>query len=403
VDDAPLEVHGPAARSRADGVALLVNDPPRGVYLVLGWLLVFAVSAALAISVGVGFPDVAKGRFTLAPTDGTDPVKAPWPGTIEQIYVEAGSQVREGAPLFRMRSEDLAMLVKRRGAARDKYAAVFSQGASLEARHRSQTAAFSARLQSVEAELAFAERRFETSTRLSELAGKQLDAGVLSESEKLQAEYATAGEGRAREQLLRLRDDTRAELARLKIEYETERAARAAELAGLKGDLEAIQALLPHGEFTHADEHGNALTIRAPYSGTVTQIGPQRVGALVERGLELCRVAREGSPLMAQVSMAETRAGKVQKNQPIKLLFDAFPHTRYGTKTSRIAWVNPTTEDGKLLLHGALADAYMVVDGARHPLRAGMQGEARIILGERTILDYVLEPLRSLKQQVRPR
>lgn len=38
------------------------------------------------------------------------------------------------------------------------------------------------------------------------------------------------------------------------------------------------------------------------------------------------------------------------------------------------------------------------VDGADVPLRAGMQGTARITVGRRRLVEFVLEPIRQLRE-----
>jgi hypothetical protein len=69
-------------------------------------------------------------------------------------------------------------------------------------------------------------------------------------------------------------------------------------------------------------------------------------------------------------------------------------------KKGVLTWVSPTAAAGELIAIADLADAMVRVDGREVPLRAGLEGEARVRTGSRSLLEYVLEPLKQVRENV---
>jgi membrane fusion protein len=88
----------------------------------------------------------------------------------------------------------------------------------------------------------------------------------------------------------------------------------------------------------------------------------------------------------------------------VKLHFEAFPYQRYGTCGGTLQWVSPAAVTGAdrqaFVAIVALDTLTMNVAGEARPLRVGMRGEARIIVGRRALIEHVFEPLRQLRENV---
>ncbi len=108
--------------------------------------------------------------------------------------------------------------------------------------------------------------------------------------------------------------------------------------------------------------------------------------------------------IVAQLSVPEEAMAEVRPGQPVKLLLNAFPYQRYGARDAKIVAMSPAvtgTPEGQVFHATALlADQSITAGGISHPLRPGMRGEARIIVGRRTLIDYVFEPIRRLKESI---
>jgi hemolysin D len=101
--------------------------------------------------------------------------------------------------------------------------------------------------------------------------------------------------------------------------------------------------------------------------------------------------------------LPETGAPRVAPGQRVRLFFAAFPYQRYGTVTGSLEWVSPAavqSADGSHFPAQARLDqSAFTSSGQSKPLRAGMRGEAHLMVGSRTIAESVFEPIRQLREQ----
>jgi multidrug resistance efflux pump len=186
-----------------------------------------------------------------------------------------------------------------------------------------------------------------------------------------------------------------------------ERAARAAQdrerAADLRAALEKAEVRLASlaRELEGAD--GDLLRIAAPFDGAIVRLGPRRPGVVIERGDVLCELAARGAELRAELLVPESAAGEIAPGEAVKLLFAAYPYPRYGTRAATLSWVSPAGSGAAFRGLATLDERAVVVAGERRDLRAGMGGEAHVVTGRRTIAEYVLEPLRALRENAKER
>jgi HlyD family secretion protein len=146
------------------------------------------------------------------------------------------------------------------------------------------------------------------------------------------------------------------------------------------------------------------LTVRAPYAGVVISQVQQNAGSVVQNGQELCQLAATDAKPRAQLILSEAGLPKLTSGQPVRLFFDAFPYQRYGVVNATLDWVSPSAVSSPQGQHFVgLASLNKIEPSRRRPLalRVGMGGEARIVIGERTIIEYAFEPIRQLRENMR--
>jgi HlyD family secretion protein len=118
-------------------------------------------------------------------------------------------------------------------------------------------------------------------------------------------------------------------------------------------------------------------------------------------------------PLRAEVWVSNDDIGFVREGQPVKLKFAAFPFQKYGMAAGTVEHLSAdaaAADDGggepvadparrsQPLLYKALVAlerSELALDGAHFRLAAGMQTHAEIRLGDRTVLEYLLSPVRK--------
>jgi hemolysin D len=125
----------------------------------------------------------------------------------------------------------------------------------------------------------------------------------------------------------------------------------------------------------------------------------------VQSGQELCQLsALEGKP-QARLAVSEAGYPKLAVGQRARFFFEAYPYQRYGAVDAKVEWISPTavtSSEGSHFVALASIDENTRT-GRRFalPLRVGMRGEARIVVGRRRLIEYMFEPIRQLKENMR--
>ena len=150
------------------------------------------------------------------------------------------------------------------------------------------------------------------------------------------------------------------------------------------------------------------MELRAPHEGIVKELATHTVGTVVQPGTVLATLVPQQAPLKVEVWVSNEDVGFVRSGQPVKLKFAAYPFQKYGMAHGELKWVNAdaqtedpsraTAPDGatpppRYKATVALYDTALVRDARRYELTAGMQTQAEILLGQRTVLQYLLSPV----------
>lgn len=147
-----------------------------------------------------------------------------------------------------------------------------------------------------------------------------------------------------------------------------------------------------------ADAHGRLLKLSAPVSGTVLQLSAHTVGGVVAAAQPLLQIVPQDSTVEVEASLENKDIGFVQEGQSAEVKIDAFPYTKYGTVTGRVAYVSRDAiqDEKKGLIYSvriALDQATLAVDGRDAVLSPGLSIQADIKTGRRRVIEYVLTPL----------
>ncbi len=149
-------------------------------------------------------------------------------------------------------------------------------------------------------------------------------------------------------------------------------------------------------------------TIRAPISGRLTVLQITE-GQTLDIRLPLLAIVPEGTELQAELFLPTRAAGFISQGQKVYLRYGAFPYQHYGLyegKVNNIAQVILTPNElpipvplkepvyrVKVLLDKQTVTAY----GKEFQLQAGMLLGADIVLEERTLGQWLFEPIYGLK------
>lgn len=144
------------------------------------------------------------------------------------------------------------------------------------------------------------------------------------------------------------------------------------------------------------------LDVRAPVSGTVKGLGVNTIGAVVQPASMLMEIVPKDEALVAQVKIQPRHIGQIAEGQKVHVKFSSFDFSRYGAVSGKLQKVSATTfsdENGERYFQGqVLLDRQYVGANENNMIIPGMTVMADIITGEKTILDYLLKPIRTSVQ-----
>jgi hemolysin D len=137
------------------------------------------------------------------------------------------------------------------------------------------------------------------------------------------------------------------------------------------------------------------LELRAPQAGTVKDLATHTVGTVAAPGTILMTLVPQGERLVAEVWVSNEDVGFVRAGQAVKLKLAAFQFTQYGMVEGTVRQVSADATEAAYRTLVDLKAEHLHAGGVRHSLTPGMQVAAEINLGTRTVLEYVLSPVRQ--------
>jgi multidrug efflux pump subunit AcrA (membrane-fusion protein) len=378
---------------------MLPQEPPPWIIRWTGWLLLGAFLFALFIAIVMQLPETVQCHFVLIPATGADPIQSPRQAIISRVAVEEGQPVKTGEDLFVLRSDEIGGWDTQ---FRTFDADLRTKQESLSRNDTAYTAQLGIKTQEIEqakSEVKFRENHAQTSRELVTRMEKLAKQGGESEIDLIKLRLDLAGSEkdlsvaqRTLQQVTLDRERMETEHARLRGEEQAEIEKLKLRMSALKKDLENTQQ--------------NLLMVRSPYEGVVISMDQRTVGSFVQQGQVLCQLAPKGSKPRARMILNEAGLPKLAVGQHVRYFFEAFPYQRYGTVPGNVEWISPSavtaTEGSHFVALGSL-DRYEISSHAGQPLalRVGMKGNAHIIVGSRTLVEYAFEPIRQLRENMK--
>lgn len=376
---------------------MLPQDPPPWFVRSSAWLLIALFGVALLAAVIVRLPETVTCSFVLVPQGGADPIQAPRLSVVNKVAVREGQTVKKGDLLFVLRSDEVRGLSTERQTASEDLRTREDGLAKSQSAYEAQRAIKSAEISQAESEVKFREKHARTSRDLITRMEKLSKKGGISQVEVIHYRLESAESEKDLSVAQRTLQQVKLEKERMETQHARERAEDQSEIEKLKFRLTGLQ-----GDLENSQQ--NLLSIHAPYDAVVVSLGQRNAGSVVQSGQELCQLAPTDAQPEARLSLSEAGLPKLAVGQRVRFFFDAFPYQRYGAVPARLDWISPsavTATDGSHFVGLATVDTSE--PGPRKKplsLRVGMTGQARIIVGRRTLIEFAFEPIRQLRENM---
>lgn len=376
------------------------------------WLLMFFMAGLLVFLLSVDFArkETVRGKLRL---DGAQaPIYALESGIISDVYVVDGQDIEAGQPIVRISSQHflgdgtelseelLKSLLEEEQGLKARREAI-SEGARLARESAMQRGGDASRRESDgRAELEAMQQQLGIARERAVNAEGLLDEGLLAEPVYNERREAVA---QLELRILQLRSRISEEQAaqeRSKLEARQAKANADRELADVEQRLSQIS-----GQITQANGRSGHV-IHAPVAGRLTALAA-RVGEPVRPDQPLAVLLSGDSSLLAELYLPSSAIGFVEAGQRVKVQYDAFPYQKFGVAEGVILAVSSTGQmpnelgvpaERPLLLYRvevALAEQSVKAFSKEFPLQPGMELSAVIVLENRRLIEWLLEPLRS--------
>jgi multidrug efflux pump subunit AcrA (membrane-fusion protein) len=376
---------------------MLPQDPPPWFVRSTAWLLISMFGVALLAAVLIKLPETVTCPFLLVPADGADPIQSPRLAVISRVSASVGQTVKAGDPLYVLRSDEIRGWGTEEQTLGEDLRTHQDGLAKADAAYHSALEIKQTEISQAQSEVAFREKHVASSRELLTRLEKLSNNGGISLVEVLQHRLDAAESEKDLSVAQRTLEQVKLERQQMEAEYARTRAENLAEIEKYKVRLNAL-----HGDLE--DSKQNLLVIRAPYTGMVIAQAQRNAGSVVQNGQELCQLARTDAKPRAQLTLSEAGLPKLAPGQRVRLFFEAFPYQRYGAIDAKLDWVSPSavaTAQGQHFAGLAALDESELSKPNHLALRVGMGGEARVVVGRRTMIEYAFEPIRQLRENMR--
>jgi membrane fusion protein len=350
----------------------------------------------------------------LTPAAGTARIFAPRQGVIRLVHVHEGEEVEEGQALLTIDTDQIAAtgedvnatmletLEQQRGMLSRQVAAEQDRTKSEQQRLTAQVRGLEAELASLKSQLAIQSERIRLSEELVAPAAKLSAKGYMSDVELKRRQEALLEQKQNLNALNQQIASRQSQLADTRYSLEQVPTAMADKIQLLRNELSAAEQRI-------AEISGRrAYVIRAPVAGRVSALHATPGQTADPRFLQLAIMPPEAE-LHAELFVPTRAIGFVREDQPVRILYEAFPYQSFGTYSGRTVKVSHTiltTSDVAIpvslkepvyrvtaVLDRPDIDAY----GQKVPLQPGMLLKADIILEKRSLMTWLLDPLLSAR------
>lgn len=397
---------------------------------------VIASIAILALSAWTFFArlnEVAEARGVITPSGYERIVQHFEGGIVDQILVRAGDTVNEGTPILQLADagtlEDVAVL-KRQGIA------LAAQVEALRALIDSREPDFAVIGDADSPEIVAARNAFvaeraanaDQRRRLNDLIDQAKSAlsAIDTQLQGLRVDLVYVSEMRDRSRYLLSKGYTTesayAEKARLfasvesNIAVQEERrrgaAAKIAESeqalnayitearAGWSTRLRDLQTSMTAtgGEADKKERRRQRLTVTSPVNGVIKSLDVTTLGGVVEPGKRIATIVPIDETLQVEAYVPASQIGYVAVGQPAQVKVSAYDFTRYGWLDGEVKSISPSsfqdpTQGMNFRVQIALAQTRLP-RAASAQIVPGMEVKADIVTGEKTVIGWLLRPIR---------
>ncbi len=161
-----------------------------------------------------------------------------------------------------------------------------------------------------------------------------------------------------------------------------------------------------HSEITSVKLQLAQRIVRSPINGVIFELPISKPGAVVQPGQIVAKIAPLGSAFILKANIPSQESGFLEKGMPVKIKFDAYPFQEYGIIKGSIISISPDSKIEQTIqgkketfeLEISLEQPYIQTNKKRILLTPGQTATAEIIVRQRRVIDFILDPFKKLQK-----
>lgn len=166
-----------------------------------------------------------------------------------------------------------------------------------------------------------------------------------------------------------------------------------AELGDVRAEINSLSA----GNVALVDRVSRT-QVRSPARGVVKSMLVRTVGGVVQPGMDLIEIVPVGDNLLIEAKVKPRDIAFLSPGLPAKVKLTAYDFAIYGGLDAQVEHISADTfveENGEAhyLVRVRTDKPDLVKDGKSHSIIPGMTAEVDILVGEKTVLSYLLKPV----------
>jgi hemolysin D len=146
--------------------------------------------------------------------------------------------------------------------------------------------------------------------------------------------------------------------------------------------------------------------LRSPIDGTIFTLPVTKPGSVLQAGQMVAQIAPKNTAFILKAQMPNQQSGFLKKGMPVKIKFDAYPFQDYGVLKGHVNWISPDSkiqESNQVKtevyeLEVVLERPYIQAGNKRIALTPGQTATAEVIIRQRRIIDFMLDPFKKLQK-----
>jgi HlyD family secretion protein len=146
--------------------------------------------------------------------------------------------------------------------------------------------------------------------------------------------------------------------------------------------------------------------IKSPIDGVIFNLPIKKPGVVVQTGQTIAQIAPQKIPFVLKANMPSQQSGFLKVGMTVKVKFDAYPFQDYGVVAGKVMRISPDskvmeTPQGKIEVFEmdiALNQSDINSGNKRIPLTPGQTATAEVIVRQRRLIDFILDPFKQLQK-----